>query len=79
MSANSSPAPSRSCHVFSSGCPEIDRMLLFRNWLRVNDQDRRRYELTKRRLAQRDWPDVQHYADAKSAVVEEIIAAVTPT
>lgn len=64
-------------HVFSSGCPEIDRMLLFRNWLRVNDQDRRRYELTKRRLAQRDWPDVQHYADAKSAVVEEIIARAT--
>jgi GrpB-like predicted nucleotidyltransferase (UPF0157 family) len=61
-------------HVFSSGCPEVDRMLLFRNWLRANEPDRRRYELTKRRLAQRDWPDVQHYADAKSSVVEEIIA-----
>ena len=23
-------------HVFSSGCPEIDRMLMFRDWLRGN-------------------------------------------
>jgi GrpB-like predicted nucleotidyltransferase (UPF0157 family) len=23
-------------HVFSSGCPEIDRMLMFRDWLRSN-------------------------------------------
>ncbi len=64
-------------HVFSSGCPEIDRMLLFRNWLRAHESDRRGYELTKRRLAQREWPDVQHYADAKSAVVEAIIARAT--
>jgi GrpB-like predicted nucleotidyltransferase (UPF0157 family) len=27
-------------HVFSAGCPEIDRMLLFRDWLRSNDADR---------------------------------------
>lgn len=64
-------------HVFSSDCPEIDRMLRFRNRLRANEPDRRRYELTKRRLAQREWPDVQHYADAKSEVVEEIIARAT--
>ena len=27
-------------HVFSSGCPEIERMLVFRNWLRRNAADR---------------------------------------
>ena len=32
------------------------------------------YESTKRVLAQRDWPTMQHYADAKTAVVEAILA-----
>src|SRR6266849_3671385 len=42
-------------HVFSPGCPEIDRMLLFRDWLRSNASDRRLYERTKRELARKDW------------------------
>jgi deazaflavin-dependent oxidoreductase (nitroreductase family) len=61
-------------HVFSKGCPEIDRMLLFRNRLRSNKADRELYERTKRELAQREWKHVQNYADAKAAVIEEIIA-----
>ena len=31
-------------HVFSGGCPEIERMLFFRDWLRSNDADRELYE-----------------------------------
>ncbi len=61
-------------HVFSAGCPEIDRMLLFRDWLRGHPADRERYEALKRELAARDWPYVQDYADAKTEVVEDIIA-----
>lgn len=61
-------------HVFSPGCPEIDRMLLFRDWLRGNIADRQLYERTKRDLARRTWKYTQNYADAKSAVVEEILA-----
>ena len=61
-------------HVFSPGCVEIERMLLFRDWLRRNPADRDLYERTKRELAQQEWKYVQHYADAKSGVVEEIIA-----
>src|SRR5260221_4942860 len=61
-------------HVFSPGCPEIDRMLLFRNWLRNNASDRQLYEHTKRELARLDWKYTQNYADAKAAVVEEILA-----
>jgi GrpB-like predicted nucleotidyltransferase (UPF0157 family) len=61
-------------HVFSRGCPEIERMTLFRDWLRSNDADRELYERTKRELAQREWKYVQHYADAKTSVVEEIIS-----
>ena len=33
-------------HVFSSGCPEIDRMLMFRDWLRSNAADRDLYART---------------------------------
>ena len=61
-------------HVLSLGCPEIERMLLFRDWLRDNSSDRQLYERTKRELARRDWKYVQNYADAKTAVVEEILA-----
>ena len=60
-------------HVFSQGCPEIARMLLFRDWLRNHPADRQLYEQTKRELAQRTWKYGQHYADAKTAVVEEIM------
>jgi len=61
-------------HVFSPGCPEIERMLLFRDWLRGHPADRQFYERTKRELARQDWKYVQNYADAKATVVEEIIA-----
>ncbi len=60
-------------HVFSLGCPEIDRMLLFRDRLRSNASDRQLYERTKRELARKDWKYAQNYADAKTAVVDEII------
>ena len=49
-------------------------MLRFRDWLRAHDADRELYEQSKRVLAGREWNYVQNYADAKSAVVEEIIA-----
>ena len=61
-------------HVFSSGCPEIGRMLAFRDWLRSNAPDRELYARTKLELTQENWKYVQNYADAKTAVVEEILA-----
>jgi GrpB-like predicted nucleotidyltransferase (UPF0157 family) len=61
-------------HVFSQGSVELDRMVGFRDWLRAHPEDRDLYERTKRELATRTWRHVQHYADAKTAVVEEIIA-----
>jgi len=60
-------------HVFSAGCVEIDRMLEFRDWLRVNEGDRRLYEEAKRTLAGRTWRYVQNYADAKSGIVQTIL------
>ena len=60
-------------HVFSSGCPEIERMLLFRDWLRGNAADRDLYEGAKRALAKQEWNRSQDYADAKTAIVREIL------
>jgi GrpB-like predicted nucleotidyltransferase (UPF0157 family) len=66
-------------HVFSAGCAEIERMVGFRDWLRQNDDDRDLYECSKRELALKTWKYVQNYADAKTAVVEEILVrAVEP-
>ena len=61
-------------HTYSEGCAEIDRYLAFRDWLRTHDDERELYERTKRELAAREWRYVQHYADAKTGVVEGIIA-----
>lgn len=60
-------------HVFGHGAAEVDRMVAFRDWLRATPDDRNYYERTKRELAKRTWRHVQHYADAKTAVVEEIM------
>jgi GrpB-like predicted nucleotidyltransferase (UPF0157 family) len=60
-------------HVFSSGTPEVDRMLRFRDWLRQHSDDRDLYERTKRHLAATDWPTMQHYADAKTEVIEYVL------
>jgi GrpB-like predicted nucleotidyltransferase (UPF0157 family) len=49
-------------------------MVRFRDHLRTNEADRIAYERTKRELARRTWKYVQNYADAKSAVIAEIMA-----
>ncbi|HEY1241348.1 MAG TPA: GrpB family protein [Bryobacteraceae bacterium] len=69
-----SPAADVHLHVFSLGCPEIDRMLTFRDWLRISKSDRELYAKAKRELAQRAWKRMQDYADAKTPVVQEILA-----
>jgi GrpB-like predicted nucleotidyltransferase (UPF0157 family) len=61
-------------HVFSAGCEEIERLLRFRDHLRRSETDRMLYERTKRALARQTWKYTQNYADAKSTVVEEILA-----
>jgi GrpB-like predicted nucleotidyltransferase (UPF0157 family) len=61
-------------HVFPPDSPEIGRYLLLRDRLRTHPADRDLYARTKRRLASRSWPTVQHYAEAKTDVIEAIIA-----
>lgn len=64
-------------HVFTEGSSEIARMVRFRDRLRAHTGERDLYERTKRELAARRWEYVQHYADAKSEVVEGILARAT--
>jgi GrpB-like predicted nucleotidyltransferase (UPF0157 family) len=61
-------------HVFSTGCPEIDCMLTFRDWLRTNPDERDLYARSKRALARQSWKYTQNYADAKTAVIGDIIS-----
>lgn len=60
-------------HVFSEGCPEIERVLRFRDRLRNSATDRDRYEQAKRDLVRREWRYMPNYADAKSGIVKEIL------
>jgi GrpB-like predicted nucleotidyltransferase (UPF0157 family) len=60
-------------HVFAAGCVEVDRMLLFRDWLRTDPADRELYAGAKRELATREWKYTQQYADAKTPVIREIM------
>jgi GrpB-like predicted nucleotidyltransferase (UPF0157 family) len=66
--------PPVNLHVFNQDCEELERMLRFRDHLRTNDEDRELYARTKRELAAKEWEYVQNYADAKTEVVQEILA-----
>ncbi|ONH35382.1 MULTISPECIES: GrpB family protein [Protofrankia] len=59
-------------HICSTSSGWERRHLLFRDWLRHNTADRTAYEMLKRDLAYHDWPDMNAYADAKSALITEI-------
>lgn len=61
-------------HVLSRGSSEIERYRIFRDALRTNVEARQRYEVTKRQLATQSWPDMNAYAEAKTQVIESIIA-----
>jgi GrpB-like predicted nucleotidyltransferase (UPF0157 family) len=66
--------PTVNLHVRPPDSTEVGTCLLFRSWLRRSEQDRERYAAVKRDLAGREWRYIQNYADAKNAVVDEILA-----
>ncbi len=73
------PAKDVHMHVYSSGSPEIERYLTLRDRLRDDGEDRELYARTKRNLASRKWPSMQHYAEAKTGIIEDIIARTRKT
>ena len=52
-------SPRVNLHVFGPDCPEVTRMLAFRDHLRSDAADRLLYERTKRALAAHSWNRVQ--------------------
>ncbi|WP_062316151.1 GrpB family protein [Demequina maris] len=59
-------------HLLEVGDQAAEDYLILRDRLRRSPSDRALYEGVKRALAARDWPDMNAYADAKTAVIEEI-------
>ena len=66
--------PPANVHLHEPGDPEIEAHLRFRDRLRSDPLARQRYEEVKRSLAGREWPDMNHYADAKGPVIAAILA-----
>jgi GrpB-like predicted nucleotidyltransferase (UPF0157 family) len=60
-------------HIWGQDDPEVGRHLAFRDRLRASAEDREAYERLKRKLAQQNWDDTNHYAQAKGPLVEEIL------
>lgn len=64
----------RDAHVHLWSDPaDVERHLVFRDWLRRHPEDRALYEHVKRRLTTREWPTANHYAQAKTAVIDTIV------
>jgi GrpB-like predicted nucleotidyltransferase (UPF0157 family) len=62
-------------HVWADDDPEVERYLRLRDHLRDSPEDRAAYERLKRDLAARgDWEDMNHYAQAKSELIETLLA-----
>ncbi|HYH29314.1 MAG TPA: GrpB family protein [Pseudonocardia sp.] len=61
-------------HCYPPDHEETRKYLVFRDRLRASPADRARYEAVKRELAQREWRDMNYYAEAKGPVIREILA-----
>lgn len=67
------PAKNVHVHVWGAGDQAIPDYLDLRDWLRVDASDRTLYADVKRELAQRSWSDMNHYAEAKTDVVQQVL------
>jgi GrpB-like predicted nucleotidyltransferase (UPF0157 family) len=68
--------PLANLHVFSTGCKEYAQMIALRDAMRADDAVRNHYLDAKRALSSLTWAYVQDYADAKSDVIQEILAGL---
>jgi GrpB-like predicted nucleotidyltransferase (UPF0157 family) len=60
-------------HVLADADPEVTRYLTLRDYLRRSSEARVQYAQLKRQLAQRDWDDMNDYADAKSELISALL------
>jgi GrpB-like predicted nucleotidyltransferase (UPF0157 family) len=64
-------------HLYDPGDPEPMKVRRFRDLLRADPEARQRYEAVKRSLTGQQWPDMNHYAAAKSDVIAELLDGAT--
>ncbi|MFI7705183.1 GrpB family protein [Nonomuraea sp. NPDC049480] len=60
-------------HCYPPDHVDVRRYLAFRDRLRASESDRDLYAATKRELAQREWRDINYYAEAKGPVIGQIL------
>jgi len=63
---------SHQAHLFAADHPEVERHLLFRDYLRAHADERAAYERLKRNLAAKYGDDRQAYAAAKTPFCDRI-------
>ena len=59
-------------HMVEMGCEFGERHLLFRDYLRSHPEAVAAYGAHKQELAQREWQDVNEYADAKTEFIMSV-------
>jgi hypothetical protein len=60
-------------HVWNDDDRQIARYLAFGDRVRESAADRGEYERLTRSLAEREWSDINHYAQAKGPLIEAIL------
>jgi GrpB-like predicted nucleotidyltransferase (UPF0157 family) len=60
-------------HCYAPGSDEVVAYRVLRDHLRTHPEARREYEATKRALAGREWPDMNHYAEAKGPTIRRLL------
>ncbi|HEY2193293.1 MAG TPA: GrpB family protein [Actinomycetospora sp.] len=60
-------------HCYAPDDDEVPKYRLLRDHLRTHPEARRDYEAAKRALAGREWPDVNHYAEAKGPTIRRLL------
>ena len=68
------PARDVHVHLWVAGSEDVTRHVAFRDRLRASEPDRRAYSELKHGLAEREWDDINDYAEAKGALIGEILA-----
>lgn len=69
---NSNGIRTHQIHMVEVGSKFWGRHLLFRDYLRQNPDIAKKYAVLKKQLAEREWVDVNEYADAKSEFIKDI-------
>jgi GrpB-like predicted nucleotidyltransferase (UPF0157 family) len=59
-------------HICDAGSEWERRHLLLRDWLRESANDREAYARLKTELQTQDWETLNHYAEAKTALISEM-------